>query len=85
METAAEIEQVRQMAARLDCILEEDFKVLAGATDSTVESWRKRGVGPAYIRMGTRYFYRLEDIRKFMTTLTRTRGYPGKTGVGALI
>lgn len=48
---------VRQMAATLNCFIEEDFQVLAGATASTVEAWRKRGTGPSFIRLGSRYLY----------------------------
>ena len=41
-----EIEHIRRMAAGLDCLLEDDFRLLAGATRLTVEAWRKRGQDP---------------------------------------
>ena len=52
-----ETERVRHMAERLDCFIEEDFQALAAATPKTVEAWRKRGMGPAYILLGNRYLY----------------------------
>jgi hypothetical protein len=50
-------ERVRQMADRSDCMIEEDFALLADATLNTVEAWRKRGKGPAYILLGNRFLY----------------------------
>lgn len=59
------------MAAKLDCLIEQDFQALAGATESTVETWRRRGTGPAYTLLGNRYLYALEDVRKFIATRRR--------------
>ena len=73
-----EIELVRQMADRLDCLIEEDFQLLAGATANTVEAWRKRGQGPAYIRLGTRYLYPRRAVAKHLESLTRERVALGK-------
>lgn len=72
------VEQVRQMADRLDCLIEEDFQLLADATANTVEAWRKRGTGPAYIRLGNRYLYPRKSVSKYLESLTRERNAPGK-------
>lgn len=61
------------MADRLDCLIEEDFQLLAGATANTVEAWRKRGQGPAYIRLGTRYLYPRKAVAEHLQSLTKTR------------
>lgn len=68
-----EIERVRQMAERLDCFVEEDFRLLALATPSTVEAWRKRGQGPAYIRLGNRFLYPRKAVAKFLEGITKER------------
>ena len=68
-----ETERVRHMAERLDCFVEEDFQLLAKATENTVEAWRKRGQGPAYIRFGNRYLYPCKAVAKYLDSITRER------------
>ena len=77
--TLGSIEQVRHMAEKLDCFLEEDFQTLANATPGTVEAWRKRGQGPAYIRLGNRYLYPRKAVAKYLDSITKERAaVPGK-------
>ena len=73
-----EIDRVRTMAESLDCFIEEDFQQLAGATALTVEAWRKRGTGPAYIRLGTRYLYPRKAVADHLKSITRERVSLGK-------
>jgi hypothetical protein len=73
-----EIDRVRGMAESLDCFIEEDFQQLAGATANTIEAWRKRGTGPAYIRLGTRYLYPRKAVAKHLESITRERVSLGK-------
>lgn len=61
------------MAERLDCFLEEDFQTLADATPGTVEAWRRRGMGPAYILIGNRYLYPRKAVAEYLGTLVRER------------
>ena len=61
------------MADLLDCFIEEDFQLLAGATSGTVESWRKRGKGPAYILLGNRYLYPRKAVSKYLESITKER------------
>lgn len=82
MTTSENTEQVRQMADRLDCLIEEDFQLLAAATPLTVESWRKRGTGPAYIRLGNRYLYPRKAVSKYLESITKVRSNEAK---GALL
>jgi hypothetical protein len=74
----SETDRVRQMAEHLDCFIEEDFQQLAGATANTVEAWRKRGTGPAYIRLGTRYLYPRKAVAQYLESITRERTNAGK-------
>jgi hypothetical protein len=73
-----DIEHLRRMAEGLNCLLEDDFRLLASATQSTVEAWRKRGQGPAYIRLGKRVLYPREAVADYLKSLTRER--PQKMG-----
>jgi len=66
-----EIDRVRGMAESLDCFIEEDFQQLAGATALTVEAWRKRHKGPAYILLGNRYLYPRRAVADYLKTITR--------------
>ena len=68
-----EIDRIRSMAVGLDCLIEEDFQLLAGATANTIEAWRKRGQGPAYILLGNRYLYPLKAVAKHLDSITRER------------
>ena len=74
-----EAARVRTLADRLDFITEDDFRLLANATPATVLSWRLTGKGPAYVRLGRRYFYPAEAVKKFMDSAIRERnaGFKG--------
>lgn len=73
MSDTAEQERIRQMADKLDLLTEEDFTLLANATPGTVEAWRKRGTGPAYVRLGRRFLYPRKAVAKYLDSLTRER------------
>lgn len=71
MDTNQETERLRAMADKLDCFIEQDFQLLANSTDNTTEAWRKRGTGPAYIRIGNRYLYPRKSVAKFLESRVR--------------
>jgi hypothetical protein len=74
----AESERLRALADSLDCLTEQDFQLLTGATAGTIEAWRKRRQGPDYIRLGNNYFYPRLGIAEHMRKLTRERNTLGK-------
>lgn len=76
--TENQLDRLRTLADRFDCITETDLMLLAKATASTVETWRKRGIGPAYIRIGNRVLYPRTAVAEYMEGLTRTRTSLGK-------
>ena len=67
------IDRLRVMAESLGYFIEEDFQALADVKPSTAEQWRKRGHGPAFIRLGNRILYERDAVRTFLTTLERSR------------
>jgi hypothetical protein len=81
MSEQADQDRVREMADKLDCLTEEDFCLLANATPLTVETWRKRGTGPAYVRLGRRYLYPRKALAKHLESLTRVRVEPENKGL----
>lgn len=81
MSDQAEHARVREMADKLDCLTEEDFCLLANATPLTVETWRKRGTGPAYVRLGRRYLYPRKALAKHLESLTKVRSEPEPKGL----
>ena len=75
IQTASEnqLDRLRTLADKLDCLLETDLMLLAKATASTVEAWRKRGTGHAYILIGNRYLYPRKSVSKYLEDVTRER------------
>ena len=45
---------------------------LLGVKPSTLEVWRCKGLGPRFVKSGTRVVYRLRDINEFLDRRTRT-------------
>ena len=46
-------------------VLPEQAALFLGSTLNTLKTWRKRGVGPRYIKRGSRVFYRLPWLMEF--------------------
>jgi hypothetical protein len=65
--------RLQQLADRLDCLIESDLTLLANVNESTTEAWRKRGTGPAYIRVGNRYLYPRPAVAQWLSERTRER------------
>ncbi len=71
--STADLDRVRQMADRLDCFIEEDFLALTQYTPKTAEALRKRGQGPAYMRLGHRVLYPRQAVADFVQARVRER------------
>ena len=75
LQPAAEnqLDRLRTLADKLDCLTESDIMLLGKLSQSTVEAWRKRGTGPAYILLGNRYLYPRKAVAKYLDSITRER------------
>lgn len=75
IQSAAEnqLDRLRTIADKLDCLTETDIMLLGKLSQSTVEAWRKRGQGPAYILLGNRYLYPRKAVQKYLEGITRER------------
>ena len=65
--------QRRELARRLDCLLDEEVQELAMVTDGTLEAWRKRGIGPPYVRFGNAYLYPRSGAAAFLAARQAAR------------
>lgn len=63
---------VADLARLVNCMAESELATLAGVKPSTLESWRKRGKGPAYVLFGCNYLYPISAIQNYLANLTRT-------------
>ncbi len=50
----------------------EPAAVYIGVKKSTMEAWRCRGGGPAFVKMGRAVRYRISDLDKFLEDRART-------------
>ena len=75
LQPAAEnqLDRLRTLADKLDCLTETEIMLLGKLSQSTVEAWRKRGQGPAYILLGNRYLYPRKAVQKYLEGITRER------------
>ena len=62
-----------ELAERLDYFTEADYLLLADITPATAEAHRKRGEGPAYARIGRRYFYPRTKVVEWMNGRVKER------------
>jgi predicted site-specific integrase-resolvase len=44
-----------------------------GISHRTLERWRRKGRGPAYLKIGGRVFYRLDDVKSYEAEQSRPR------------
>ena len=71
--TENQLDRLHNIADKLDCLTETDIMLLGKLSQSTVEAWRKRGQGPAYILLGNRYLYPRKAVQKYLEGITRER------------
>lgn len=68
--------RMRELAATFELVPEADFRCMAGVTQGTLESWRRRGHGPAYVILGNRVYYPRAAVAEFLAQQTRTTNNP---------
>ncbi len=50
----------------------KDTAAALGVSESTLNKWRVSGFGPAFVKMGSRVYYREQDIAAFIDQNVRT-------------
>ena len=56
-----------------------DLSARWGISPRTLEAWRSRGEGPAYLRLGGKIAYRLEDVEAFEAQQLQNAKPPAST------
>ena len=64
---------VSELARAADCFTDDELTRLAKVKASTTEAWRKRGIGPAYVRFGNAILYPRLAVTDYLKTLVRER------------
>jgi len=72
--------ELAELAESIGCFSEPQFQKLTDTELSTLDAWRKRGQGPAYVRLGCRLFYPKEAVREFIAQRMRRRDTPAAGG-----
>ena len=57
------------------CLSQKELARRWTLSHRTLERWRLRDQGPAYMKLGCRVVYRLEDVVAFETTRLRLPGH----------
>ena len=65
-----DIARLRELAALLDCFLDEDVQVLGRVKPSTTEAWRE---GPPYVLLGNRPLYPRTGVRSYIAERLKER------------
>jgi len=50
---------------RRNCLSQKELAARWGISHRTLERWRQTGEGPAFLKLGGRVVYRLEDIVEY--------------------
>lgn len=62
---------VREVLRSIGYMSESEFLALCGVTAVTAEGWRKRGEGPAWVRLGNAVFYPVQGVAEVLRAKTR--------------
>lgn len=80
-QSGTDLQRARALAESVDHVIEQDAAALAGVKPATLEAWRKRGKGPAWVRWGNRVMYPREAIREFLQGQVKNHGATGAKGL----
>ena len=63
-----EIERLRRIRNELGIISEEDLAFTLVLAKATLQTWRSRGFGPRYVKVGKRVMYKTDDVKSWLET-----------------
>ena len=63
--------RVEELAAHVDCMTEAQVSYLSGVKPGTLLSWRKRGEGPPWVRLGLEVLYPKSTLREYLEQQAR--------------
>jgi hypothetical protein len=56
----------REIRIELGVLTDQEFCLAVGIEQSTAATWRCRGTGPDFVKVGARILYRLVDISEWL-------------------
>jgi predicted DNA-binding transcriptional regulator AlpA len=57
-----EDEIAHSLRQKLDIVTPHELALMLDVSHHTIDSWRKKGDGPSYCRLGRNIYYRLQDV-----------------------
>lgn len=69
---------LRGLAHSLDCLVPDELSTLTGWSSATLEAYRKRGKGPAFVKVGKHYLYPRSAITEFLAENIRIHALSAK-------
>jgi predicted DNA-binding transcriptional regulator AlpA len=67
------------MRAELNLLTPEDVSAMTGLSLSTLATWRSRGIGPFYVKVGRTVYYREQDLLEWIEKQVRETGNEHRT------
>jgi len=70
-EGALEVCELRPLPEAPDTLIPAtQLPLYIGSAEQTLARWRHEGFGPKYIKVGSRVYYRTDDVRAFLSRQT---------------
>ncbi|MDO9419955.1 MAG: hypothetical protein Q7T66_04755 [Herminiimonas sp.] len=63
----------QQLLQLLGFVSEADVAALSGVELSTLKKWRNTGTGPTYAYWGNEFFYPIDGLKTYLTSLVKER------------
>lgn len=60
------MDALQEWEESLTRVLTPEAARIVKTTPTTMRNWRKAGVGPRYLKIVGRYWYRISDLREFI-------------------
>jgi predicted DNA-binding transcriptional regulator AlpA len=61
-----EDEIAHSLRQKLGIVTPYELALMLDVSHHTIDSWRKKGQGPSYCRLGRNIYYRLDDIQEWI-------------------
>jgi predicted DNA-binding transcriptional regulator AlpA len=62
------------MRAELGLFTPEEVSLMTGLSLATLATWRSRGKGPSYVKIGRKVYYRKQELSKWLEKQIRETG-----------
>lgn len=70
--TVTRLDQAKPLAITRATLNDQELAERLGISRKTLQKWRSLGMGPAYLKLGAKVVYRVEDIEAYIQRSLRT-------------